>query len=456
MPKRKKLSRFAITEVSGVSRPAQENARVALFKSADVIDKAAPMTSEASGHRHEILITGNGQTGLSLALGEHTGDDGEAHTHPVVRVRGGWQIGMAAGHSHTLPALNAIIARLLESDPGSEGEADEVGKAGKAGGLVYKLSEGLTSLVSGHQHGIRLRIYEGNMRLRLEHAQAEGQADYHDHAVVRGADGGFVVAVNAGHSHEIDREQLLASALGKAENGEGEAEANSDPRQQEILKMLKASTAAAEAEREQKERKEKMTDAISKRQKAADSLDALAKRCEDALNLTPEAAMAKVLMTEQGAALYTASVTPDAVVKAADPLADFVAVEVQKRLAKSGLGEFASAQEVAAKRRELSAEVEGSPEFARKYAEVYAPPVAPPDPGFDPVDPMGLRKSAETYQGCVTRLTGERAMHKNMSRAQAYADMCRDEQLMPLLNKAYEESLAASQAASVAMTNGRA
>ena len=137
------------------------------------------------------------------------------------------EISVLHGQKPAQPDAKIRVQKAAPNDPNDQ-----------PGGLVYKLSEGLTTLVAGHQHGIRLRIYEGNMRLRLEHAQAEGQGEYHDHAVVRAEDGGFIVATNAGHTHEIDREQLFASALGQI--GKGEAESAGDPRQQEMLKTLEA------------------------------------------------------------------------------------------------------------------------------------------------------------------------------------------------------------------------
>ena len=264
MAKPRKLVRFTLKEISLVDRPAvQDGVVAAIRKRLDApAKKAAPMTSEASGHRHEILITGNGQTGLSLALGEHTADGGEAHTHPAVRTRGGWTVGLAAGHSHTLPALGAVITRLLESDPGSEGEADEVGKGDT-------IDTPMTSIVGGHCHVIALAKADGFAL----HTSGSGRGgDSHAHKVSKQSDGSYQVEPGAdGHTHELPGSP---DALRKALKG-------SDP-----LSAAPESTENPTMTETAFEKSRRLAKAIE------DDMDTLAEECRaDFPELSPEQAL---------------------------------------------------------------------------------------------------------------------------------------------------------------------
>ena len=424
MPKRRKLKRLAITEVSGVSRPAQENARVALFKSADSIDKAAAQTSEAQAHRHNVIITGNGSMGLNLILTEHTGSDG-SHTHPIVRTRGGWQIGMAVGHTHTLPDVSRIIARLLETDPASDPEP--VGKADTSGHAVVAY----TSETQAHQHTI-IRRQNGTYALGL------GGDPSHTHDITVDGDRVQVAMVEA-HVHDI-REPMSALVNKSAD------------KQAEIHALLELDNLKNWRKKKEDSNMNDIEKSRLAKAQAETDLDALANRIAKALNLTSEQGMDRALQTAKGQELYNLTVTLVAKAAPVDPLADWCAEQVSAKLAKS-VNEYDTIDEVAEKRRQLDREVMDSPEYATKYADIYQPRI-PAEP--DNPDPLSLRKSGETFQKCVDRLTDERAFHRGVTKAAAYASMARDETLLPLLEKAYSESIQASDSVMHRMTNGSA
>ena len=356
--KPRRLKRLKLAEISVVGNPAQQHAKITVTKGST--NKAAAQTSEAQGHRHTIAITGNATTGLNLMLADYTGSDGESHTHPAVRTRGGWTVGVQQGHSHSLPDLRRVVeAMLLATSADSDPEPPA---------------------------------------------------------------------------------QKAAPTLSKEETNKA------------ILTKLEADTAARKAAREAAEEQKKMNDSIAKRDKAAEDLEAMAEKCAGELGLSIHKAMDRVLRTPAGIELYERTIAPIEKSVADDPLQTWLCERVDKALAKAS-DTWDTAETIRRKRHEIAAEIEAGPEFAAKYAEVYAPaPVQKEGP-----DTMGLKKSGETFQQCVDRLTVERALHKGMSRATAYADMAKaGSEFLPLLEAAYSESLAASQAASASMTNGQA
>ena len=417
--KPRRLKRLKLAEISVVGNPAQQHARITVTKG---LDKAAAQTSEAQGHRHEILITGNGSMGLNLILTEYTGDSGESHTHPVVRTRGGWQIGMAAGHTHTLPDVSRIIARLLETDPASEPEPEPVGKQDTSGHAVVAH----TSETQAHQHTI-IRRQNGTYALGL------GGDPSHTHEIT--LDGDRVqVAMAEGHTHDV--KEPMSTLVNKSADKQAEIHALLELDNLKNWRKKKEDSIMNDIEKSR----------LAKAQ-AENDLEGLAKRCADELKLTPEQGMDRVLQTAKGQELYNAMVTPMPVAKGVDPLGDYVAGEVNKRLAKS-TSEWDSAETVAEKRRQLDREVMDSPEYADKYRKAYAPP--PPAPRNP--DPLGLRKSGESWQRCADRLVVERALAKGITSGQAYAELLGEEVALPILEEAYGETVRASEAASLAMT----
>ena len=121
MSRKRVLREFRIDEISGVDRPAQEGAHVAIMKRADPEDgaddrmlkcvtAAIAMTGEAEDHQHGIGLDSEGNySGLYVGYGYLT--DGTEHFHPITRSP--LAIGMSAGHTHDVDAA-AIASVVME------------------------------------------------------------------------------------------------------------------------------------------------------------------------------------------------------------------------------------------------------------------------------------------------------------------------------------------------------
>ena len=111
--KRRIMKEFRIDEISGVDRPAQTTATVAIMKrrtddNDDGIEKRALLTTATDGHTH-LIIDEVGPA--ARAMGGRTdyvdsSDGGRGHSHPWILDpdSGAITIGMAAGHVHTAMA----------------------------------------------------------------------------------------------------------------------------------------------------------------------------------------------------------------------------------------------------------------------------------------------------------------------------------------------------------------
>lgn len=66
----------------------------------------------------------------------------------------------------------------------------------------------LTGSTDGHQHGITINVYEDEMFVSVQYAMSGEDERSHDHVIVRGADGSFVVSENDGHTHDLDQEAM--------------------------------------------------------------------------------------------------------------------------------------------------------------------------------------------------------------------------------------------------------
>lgn len=265
----RRLRRFTLNEISVVADPAVQDALVAAIrKSADnPATKAAAMTSEAQGHRHPVLITGAGASGLDLVLGEYRDAAGLGHTHPTVRVRGGWQVGLTEGHGHTIPALNRVIAALLESDPAAED---------------YNVGKGQnTTVTDGHSHIVDV---DSGGALVVAKSGAGGDGG-HVHAVTKDhTDGSLRLApAEDGHTHYLPAEKELRKLAG-TKPASDPASTSTEKGDMLATPLEKAKIAKATAE---------------------GKLDALAAECHaDHADLTPEQAYARALLTAKGRKLW--------------------------------------------------------------------------------------------------------------------------------------------------------
>ena len=103
-----KMLAFRIEEISGVDRPAQVGARVAIMKREDpAIGKRAVLTTATEGHTHLV------QTYESLSGDTSWVDE---HTHPwILNENGTIKVGEARGHSHEIDELT--MTKKIPANP---------------------------------------------------------------------------------------------------------------------------------------------------------------------------------------------------------------------------------------------------------------------------------------------------------------------------------------------------
>ena len=434
MAKPRILQRFTLKEISIVDRPAvQDGVVAAIRKRLDTpVKKAAAQTSEAQGHRHTIAIAGSAATGLNLVLADYTGTDGESHTHPVVRVRGGWQIGMAAGHSHSLPDVSRIVARLLESDPVAP-DLDPEPEVGKGDSIDTPM----TSIVGGHCHVVALAKDDGFAL----HTSGSTAGESHTHKVVKQSDGSYQVAPGAdGHTHTLPGSpDALRKALKESDPLSAAPESTENPTMTE--------TAFEKARR--------LAKAVE------NDMETLAEECRvDFPELSPEQAFAKMLRTPKGQNLWSqhCELEREAQLSKSDAQLNFEAkcssrIDV---LAKAATGKWATVSETQAVRARVEGKFYAGSEFERMETEFTAAQVAkhaPPEPELECIQAGLLTKAeiAANPEAALDRLASQVAWRDSISKAQAVARFAEPGSIgHEVLQKAY----AAENARSDAATNG--
>jgi len=112
--KRRRMNKLRITELSSVTKPAQEGARQVLMKHADSeqlekgpgMNMGRPMLlSVVGGHQH-LIDAADGTSGMTT----HEVSEGEefGHSHPWIKnMDGSITIGMAEGHTHQVLEMKA-------------------------------------------------------------------------------------------------------------------------------------------------------------------------------------------------------------------------------------------------------------------------------------------------------------------------------------------------------------
>lgn len=117
-PTKKIMRSFAIDEISGVTRPAQEGAVAILMKRRDdqTLEKQMVLTTATDGHAH-LILDKDDQGGITS---HHSSVNGEfSHAHPWTKDdEGNIVIGEAEGHAHSI--RDGMIKMAL--DETQEGE----------------------------------------------------------------------------------------------------------------------------------------------------------------------------------------------------------------------------------------------------------------------------------------------------------------------------------------------
>ena len=101
-------------------------------------------------------------------------------------------------------------ARVTIMKRAEPGQKDDDAKKRMYGDLVQLL----TSETEGHQHGIKMNVYDdGDISVYVMRALGDGAESEHDHPIVRNQDNAYQMGVVAGHTHEIDSAALGALIL---------------------------------------------------------------------------------------------------------------------------------------------------------------------------------------------------------------------------------------------------
>ena len=117
-----------------------------------------------------------------------------------------------------MPKLDMLTLGLLDeislvSDPMNQLATADVAKNQEGTPVEKRLADLLTSAAEGHEHGISTRNWGDNeVNIILESATASGETGWHEHPLVKNADGTWKIGMAAGHSHTVDGEALNAAA----------------------------------------------------------------------------------------------------------------------------------------------------------------------------------------------------------------------------------------------------
>ena len=88
--------------------------------------------------------------------------------------------------------------------------------------LNKEMADVLTSEVDGHQHGVVVNAYNGKLSMWVTHAQGTDDENGHSHAIARNADGAFVLATVAGHTHTVDQTAMASAMIALAKRKDGD------------------------------------------------------------------------------------------------------------------------------------------------------------------------------------------------------------------------------------------
>lgn len=354
------------------------------------LSKQVAQTSQAQGHTHPVTITGN-DSGLRLVLGEYKAE-GASHTHEVVRVRGGWQVGMARKHTHTLPDLGRVITGLLEADP----DAD-MGKAE-------------TGVTDGHLHGVALAKGGGFV------LNPSG-SDAHTHAITKD---GKVAPTLDGHTHTLASQAHLRKALAGSSPASQTGNTPEGPTMTTDTPLQKAEADYAKAEQD--------LHALAAEVLAAHPDQDEAWAFKKAYQSAEGQKCRRRMQNAEQAAYLAKSTDPDEL--------DFEERRSARidEIAKSRTPRWASKDEAAAIRSQVVSEFFGSSEYRamrRKFKEAQMAKHAPPEPELQAVA-AGLISKSEAEadpEAALDKLIAQVAYHKGISVAEVTKEFYKPDSL---------------------------
>ena len=360
-PKRRIMRAFKINEISGVDDPAQEGARVAimkraepqqasLFRDSDDTRKAASdladlLTSEENGHQHGIRVrVYDGELMITVMYAMGT-DNEHSHDHPIVRMPGGeYVLGTIAGHTHTIDqeAVNQVVLALMTKT--AEGSVNSKGdnqmpetntvenlqsQLDRTNAIIALNSEEREHFDKLEDDGLKNAFLEKHADERKAEIEAVKKAAQEadpvlyttaDGVELRKSDGEAVIALAKSNDairkeNEALRQQRDQDALEKRAETELRYLPGDVKTRAAMLKAVEGIPDEAQREAALSSLKAQ-NDAMSKAFDAhgaggqpdsgsPDSqLDKLAKNLAEKENISYEAAVSKVLTTDEGKALY--------------------------------------------------------------------------------------------------------------------------------------------------------
>lgn len=329
-PKKRRMKKLRIDELSLVDVPAQTGARSVIMKRGesdgdDVRKSHSVMTSDSDGHSHRITLydfDGNGgDTSYSTSL-----DDDHGHTHPwVYTPEDGIVIGMSEGHTHTvseemIASISAAsIFKSTESPETQRGTPMTEKNKSKADDTVVEKSE--------HDKVVK----------ELAYAKAWGELNDESREYAKGLSdedrNAFVFMSAEDRAAAVQKAQESREVVYKALDG-SEYTKDDDPRMVNLAKRndeLERSSVIEKARREEQEFQKTASEELSNLQgdipAKALIVKALSKQLkEDEFNQAME-----ILKGANRVALKTIGVADGQINKAADGSADAAEFELRKR-----------------------------------------------------------------------------------------------------------------------------
>lgn len=99
-------------------------------------------------------------------------------------------------------------------------------KSKKGSEVIDPLKKGevavATSIANGHQHGIYIETYGGDLYLNVTWDHAENAENGHSHGLLKGSDGIYSILMADGHTHDLDSNEVKNAILEQVTKGSEE------------------------------------------------------------------------------------------------------------------------------------------------------------------------------------------------------------------------------------------
>ena len=135
------------------------------------------------------------------------------------------------------PALAVIMKRANRAPAGGGGSE------GTRVTLQKDMADLLTSETDGHQHGVVVSRSNGRLSVYVTYAKGPDDETSHSHAIARSADGLYMLATDAGHTHSIDQAAMAQALIalttkGQTPMADGTQKTDDKPTVEDVQKQL--------------------------------------------------------------------------------------------------------------------------------------------------------------------------------------------------------------------------